>query len=382
MVSKTPIAYGIEEIFAYPINVVYTALTCFIISFGVLANLALARVYYKGNIRRSHFHFCLMHLGAANIGQQIGFIPWMVVDLKTTYSPDPLLDTVICGFTDGLSGFFVAAFVNVWSILHMSIIRYQIIKHPMMANMRIATKRRSRRAFILFWVFSAMLMVPNLLTFENTRGYGFCVRTHRYTREFTGIYRSLLALAGLVVPVIIIMVVYFLIFHQFYYKETNNNPRAEDGKQGAKRAAGVDSFVSKVKRNNRNRVVRFLGVVVLIFLCSWAPFGVYFILNTIGFFATGAAAEYRKTRIMKWTMLPCLSTAITNVLFYTVMNPQFRKEFWRRRRHTRRTTVKSAYLSTTSTMSRQVSSQEPQDKSQVSVAEKRRSSSHIDESKN
>jgi len=324
----------IEDIFDYPTNLVYITLTCLIMTFGVLVNLALARVYYKGDIQRSHFHFCLMHLGVANIGQQIGFVPWMVVDLKATYSADPLLDTVICGFTDGLSGFFLAAFVNVWSILHMSVVRYQIIKHPMMANMRIATKRRSRLAFILFWVFSALLIVPNLLTFENTRVYGFCVRTHRYTREFTGVYRSLLSLAGLVVPIIIIVVVYILIFRQFFHKGSNNAR-------------------------------------------------VYFILNTVGYFATGTASEYRKTRIMKWTMLPCLSTGITNVLSYTVMYPQFRKEFWRRRRHTRRTTVKSTYLSTTSTISRQMPSRET---SQVSVdtatTKSRRSSSYVEEAKN
>jgi len=371
----------IEDIFDYPTNLVYITLTCLIMTFGVLVNLALARVYYKGDIQRSHFHFCLMHLGVANIGQQIGFVPWMVVDLKATYSADPLLDTVICGFTDGLSGFFLAAFVNVWSILHMSVVRYQIIKHPMMANMRIATKRRSRLAFILFWVFSALLIVPNLLTFENTRVYGFCVRTHRYTREFTGVYRSLLSLAGLVVPIIIIVVVYILIFRQFFHKGSNN-AREEGGNQGASQG-GANRFVSQVKRKNRNRVVRFLGVLALTFVCSWVPFGVYFILNTVGYFATGTASEYRKTRIMKWTMLPCLSTGITNVLSYTVMYPQFRKEFWRRRRHTRRTTVKSTYLSTTSTISRQMPSRET---SQVSVdtatTKSRRSSSYVEESKN
>ncbi|XP_066918051.1 QRFP-like peptide receptor [Clytia hemisphaerica] len=309
---------AVQEIFDYPWNFVYTALATILLSCGIIANLVFIYVYRHENIQRTHFHFCLVNLGTANIGQQIGFIPWIIINLKTVHSENPILDSIICGFTDGLTGFFVAAFVNVWIILHMSIVRYKIIKNPMANTLN--NKRKSMRLFIGFWISSCLVFIPNTLTMENTQTYGFCLRTHRFTKEFTGIYRSVLSISGLVIPIFIMTVVYVLVFCQFYYQARDKfDP----------------DFVSQVKVNHRNRVVRFLGVLVLIFICSWLPFGVYFILNTIGFFEKTMQVEYIKTRIMKLTMLPCISTAFTNVLFYTIMNPQFRKEFWNRRRHRR-----------------------------------------------
>ncbi|XP_066933647.1 QRFP-like peptide receptor [Clytia hemisphaerica] len=356
---------AVQEIFDYPWNFVYTALATILLSCGIIANLVFIYVYRHGNIQRTHFHFCLVHLGAANIGQQIGFIPWIIINLKTVHSENPILDSIICGFTDGLTGFFVAAFVNVWIILHMSIIRYRIIKNPMANTLN--NKRKSMRLFIGFWISSCLVFIPNTLTMENTQTYGFCLRTHRFTKEFTGIYRSVLSISGLVIPIFIMTVVYVLVFCQFYYQARDKfDP----------------DFVSQVKVNHRNRVVRFLGVLVLIFICSWLPFGVYFILNTIGFFEKTMQAEYIKTRIMKLTMLPCISTAFTNVLFYTIMNPQFRKEFWNRRRHRRQNTVISAYLSSSSRMSsRQISEMSEISTISISVSMRRTISEATEERK-
>ena len=199
---------AVQEIFDYPWNFVYTGFATILLSCGIIANLVFIYVYRHGNIQRTHFHFCLVHLGAANIGQQIGFIPWIIINLKSVYSDNPILDSIICGFTDGLTGFFVAAFVNVWIILHMSIVRYKIIKNPMANTLN--NKRKSRRLFLMFWISSCLVFIPNTLTMENTKKYGFCLRTHRFTKEFTGIYRSVLSISGLVIPIFIMTIVYFL----------------------------------------------------------------------------------------------------------------------------------------------------------------------------
>ena len=82
-------------------------------------------------------------------------------------------------------------------------------------------------------------------------------------------------------------------------------------------------FKSSTKKKHRLKVIRHIGILIAVFLVSWVPFGVCWTLHMIKYFSTGIKGEYEKSRLVKYTLLPCLAASILNILFHGELRAGF-----------------------------------------------------------
>jgi len=295
---------SVEEIFSDHVSIIYTTICITIIISACSLNAISIAMYWSERIRRTYFNFCLLNLSIANMIQQVGFLPYLVIDIRKMKSTVWYLEAARCGLLDGLSIFFTAAFVNVYIICFLSINWYRIIKKPFMKR---TEKKRMFLIFCIAWLLGCVMIIPNFLRFKIDEVHGFCVRSGIFGQTFFLFYGGILFLVGLVIPVTIMSIVYILILY-LMYKKTNNG-----------------EFKSHTKERHRSRIIRFLGVLINIFLVCWLPFGIYWIMNVTDYFTPGIAGDYEKTRINKLVLVPCLLAGVFNIIFYGLTDQEFRR---------------------------------------------------------
>ena len=313
----------VEQIFSDHVTIIYITVCIAIIISACALNAISIIMYWTKRIQRTPFNFCLMNLAIANIIQQVGFLPYLVIDIRKMKSAVWYLEAARCGLLDGMSVFFAAAFASVYIICFLTINWYRIIKKPFLKRTK---KKHMLLIFCIVWFFGCCLVVPNFLRFRIDEVHGFCVRTFRFGDIFFAFYGGILFLVGLVIPLMTILITHFLIIYLMYRKSNHGQ------------------FKSSTKERHRARIIRFLGALIYIFLISWLPFGVYWIMNVAGYFTSDIAGDYQKTRINKLVMVPCLLAGVFNIIFYGLTDKEFRealRHFIHSKKTLRRMHVKS-----------------------------------------
>ena len=285
----------VEEIFSKEVTYIYLTISWTIIICSCLLNALSIAMYLTRRIRRTKFNFCLLQLAISNIVQQLGFLPYLLLDVRKIKSSTWYIESVGCGFVDGLSAFFASAFVTVYTICFMSVNWYCIIKKPL-------AKRTSKKSILCFliilWLVGVLLIQPNLFTFKVDYKHGFCRRSETFGQHFIYFYKGILLFTGLILPVLIMCITYVLIILDLLMSRTTGE------------------FKSSTKKKHRLKVIQHIGILIAVFLASWLPFGVYWTLLMTSYFSEGIKGDYEKTRGIKYTMLPCLMASILNTLTY------------------------------------------------------------------
>ena len=235
-----------QNVFDPPIENLYLAV-CFLVIFsGISFNLSIIWLFHRRDISHTLFNFCLVQLGISNIFQNVNAIPYIVVDLRKTDKVNWIVDSVRCGFVDGQSLFFTGAFVTVYIISFMSVKWYLIIKNPLNARQH---QDPPVKYIVLLWIMACLIITPNFFTFELDPFHGFCTRAHQENVfDYVLTYKIVLLIVGFVLPIFVMIIAFALIVRQFYVK-TN-----------------IGENVSQVKLKYRKKVVRFLGIVIGVFL--------------------------------------------------------------------------------------------------------------------
>lgn len=296
------------RVFDATTNTVYMTLSLVMIVFGILMNVVVVFLYVRKKIQRSRFNFSLLHLSASNIAQHIGLLPHLIIDLKQIpVDVSIITETLICSVTDGLTLFFMFASTSANILCFITITRYLVIKNPIKNYIN-----GSKNTYLLctMWLLGVIFLLPNALSWKLDHKNGFCVRGKLYSNQVTfRVYAWSMLIVGLVVPVFLMVWTYSQTVYRFYIKKPDE---AHGG-------------IQKIKY--RKQVTALLGALIIVYLLSWLPYSVYWTLSIQNYFGTGINAEYKKSRIMRLTLLPCLGGSMMNVIFYGLSNYEFRQKF-------------------------------------------------------
>ena len=150
-------------------------------------------------------------------------------------------------------------------------------------------------------------------TFKYDKINGYCKPNYDIENWWLRFHEGVLLLFGFFIPHCLMLVIYALIIREFYIKSKLGN-----------------NVESPVKIKYRKKVVVFLGIVICVFLVSWSPFGIVFILMTMtDHLGTPADPRFdvRNMRLLKLVTLPCFCAAILNVACYAVKDVEMRNGF-------------------------------------------------------
>lgn len=294
----------VEILFSDSLRVTLYVIYTIIIVFTVCMNGLVIYTYNSHGIQVTKFNLCLVHISASNIAQNIGIIPFIAVDLSTVGNKSKYIDSIICGFTDGLCGFFGGAFTCVICITFTSITRYLVIKKPLVGHVN---KQKTKVYLTCFWLCGYLSLVPNLFSWELDQIHGFCVRKHLFSAITGLLYNALLFIFGLLVPTMVMTVTYLMTIYHLY------------------KIQPTPSVANRSKLKHRKHVIVLLGALIAAFLVCWSPFGLYWMLSSLSYFGNNIQAEYEKSRLLRYILIPCLLAGVTNPVMYALTSSAFRK---------------------------------------------------------
>ena len=292
---------NVEEIFDPVTNVILSTLYAILLTVGIGSNGFVVYMYCSKKISKTQINTCLLHLSLMNVGQHIGVIPFLSVDMNTLPSFERYTGSIICAMTHGLYGMFTFAMASVYCLTFMCVSRYLIIKKPLSGHFTIATTHKIMGAC---WVFGIVWSIPLLLLWKIDRRYGFCLHHWQIDERLGDTFEIFSFVIGLIIPTLVMTVTCALLVCELYRKS--------------------DKAVCVTKLKRRKRVVVLLvGLVVIFFICS-IPYGVYWILVVGSYFLTFPGDVYKEIRIIRGVIVPSLLAGILNPLFYGVTGKHFR----------------------------------------------------------
>lgn len=147
----------VEEILSKQGECIYKGFSWTIVICACILNTWSIAMYFTRHIKRTKFNFCLLQLAVSNIVQQLGFLPYLIQDVRQIRSPTWYIESIYCSSTCGLSVFFTAAFVTVYTICFVTINWYRIIKKPLV---RKTNKKSIFTLHMILWFTGALLIIP------------------------------------------------------------------------------------------------------------------------------------------------------------------------------------------------------------------------------
>lgn len=297
--SNKTVTHSFGEIFKPNVLIAYKLVCWLVILVGMFMNSCTIYLYVTKRIQQTHFNNSLKHLSISSIVQYLGFIPFLVVNLKNIPEGDPL-GSFVCGLTFGMTVFFGATFVSTYIVTFMSVERFRIIKSPIVSLG--LTNKKNVKIYAALWLASIILLAPNLFTYKLNKNIGICTRSiNQYGKYTIYIYGYLMVLIALPIPTFVMVTTYLLTIYQLYKKK------------------------SEARLRHRRQVVKVLGMLIVIFLIGWMPFGMNWLLSYLDYYRKDEL--YKDIRISRFSLVPALCVPILNVLIYGMTNMQFRRSF-------------------------------------------------------
>ena len=274
-----------------------------IIILGIGTNLIVIYLYQTRNIRYNHFNLCLAHLSAMNIAQHLGTIPFITIDWSSITISNVFAERLLCGISEGLSVFFCFAFSSVYCLCLMSIYRYYIIKYPLRRHI---TKKKTKKILFSLWVAGVLWILPNMVSLKLDKNHSFCIRQYMWSYMLSVIYKSLLFIIGMVLPVLVMVIVYLLIIREMFRKQKYEQ-------------------TNWAKLKYRKKILTLLGTLISIYLICWLPFGIYWLLRLLSYFGDDEEGLERRHSLIRYIMIPCLLAGLLNPIFYALISTEFRR---------------------------------------------------------
>uniref|UniRef100_A0A7M5VCC9 G-protein coupled receptors family 1 profile domain-containing protein n=1 Tax=Clytia hemisphaerica TaxID=252671 RepID=A0A7M5VCC9_9CNID len=311
------------QIFTPEGNLIYSIMTMTLVIAGIILNSLFVALYNSRSkiIKQNHFNLSLAQLSFAYIVQYIGFIPYVLLNVRS-FSKLKTAASIhfLCGIKDGLSLFFAAANCCIYLLCSMTYTRYMLINKPLSASR--FTKERCKRLYVIFWMVSIVSMIPNYLTLYAYGELPFCLRTYPLGESFMRFYGAITVLIGFVIPFLVLVLIYFMVVCKLY---STRNERCSNA------GPGLQNQNKVLKKSYRTKVVKILGVVLGIFIICWLPMMCGWVLGYTGFYDRSFESEEAKARMYRFVLLPALCSGILSVLFNVFSNSSIRASIRRRK---------------------------------------------------
>ncbi|XP_065674566.1 pyroglutamylated RF-amide peptide receptor isoform X2 [Hydra vulgaris] len=304
-----------REIFSYEeklaIRISYAIVTCI----GIISNCIVSYLIIRNRYLRTIVNLLILNLAISDIIACLSMYPFIYFNMSET-SIRGTAANVLCGFTEGLYGFFAAATVSLITLSVLSISRYLGINHPMKVTWKLGYKHM-KWVFGLSWALSLVLLIPNVLSFKYNEDLKLCIRNWASgVNPLT--YFIFTGLLGVFLPLSSLSFTYFTSLYTLWFKG-----RLSKNRKKKNSVASESSIILK------RRALKLLGVLVLIYLICWSPFATYWLLSVvIGEYSVGNFDDERKSiRITRLTLFFAVSNTVLNPIVYAYTSRQLRSAF-------------------------------------------------------
>ena len=282
---------------------------------GILSNATVSYLIIRNRYLRTIVNLLILNLAISDIIACLSMYPFIFFKLSET-NIRGMKANVLCGFTEGLYGFFAAATVSLITLSVLSISRYLGINHPLKVTWKLGHKHM-KWVFGLSWALSLGLLTPNVLSFKYDEDLKLCIRNWA-SGVNPLIYFIFTGLLGVFLPLSSLTFTYFTSLYTLWFKGRFNK-----NKNKSNSIASQSSFLLK------RRALKLLGVLVLIYLICWSPFASYWLLSVvIGEYTVGNYDDERKSiRTTRLTLFFAVCNTVLNPIVYAYTSRQLRAAF-------------------------------------------------------
>ena len=288
----------------YTIIGLYVLVTCV----GICGNSTVVYLFASKKIRYTSFNMLLLNLSIADLLADIFSYPYIFggIDLSHLRKLSSKKANMACAFTIGLTPFWVVTTVSLFTLGFISIQRCVKIRFPMRFNW-ITTRRCTIMYIVVAWIAGIAFTFPNFFSFKFIRKTAVCDREYP-PNFYSGIYRIMVVILGLALPVFVMLLSFFLTACKVLKKSS---------------ALGeTSSTPSMIKRR---KAVKLLGALIIVFFVCWSPFFTYFLLGAI--ITSTFRGKNLASKIICGTILIALCNTVADPVVYALRGDEFRKGF-------------------------------------------------------
>ena len=290
MVNKTEFTQ-VGEIEYYITLTVFSILT----ALGLFVNAYIVCIYVFINKVRTMFCRFLLHLSLINIGQYIGIIPYLVVDLHRVPFYSKYLESFVCSVCDGHSSMLVFSMASVLLLTAMSILRCESMISPFR---RLINELNLNKIFFFTWFFGCISFIPYMLSYKLNHKVGICYRSWIISESFGFAYMTIIYISGMLIPLSVMIVACITSYFKLRTKQFN----------------------CKSLPSIRQQVLFRLITLVVVFCATWFPYSIYWLMTFTIYARNDNEKQFKRVKLLRYVLIPSLIGGVVgpvlNVLYW------------------------------------------------------------------
>lgn len=226
--------------------------------------------------------------------------------------PPTTLGRIYCKVMYPSLFFWLCIVASTYILMTMCIERYIAVVFPLYFN-RIASKQKASLCVLCVWLVSILQVLYTLFIYIYDDRTGYCSSTvTTYIGQTARGYYAFLT--RLVIPVFIMLITQILIAGSLH--------RQSKRFQGMVSSKGDDKGSPKLSFHlvARNRVIKMMLIVVLVYLFTWTPNQIAYFCFNLGYIS----ASYRGSSLQNILTVLGFINSCANPFIYATRNPEFR----------------------------------------------------------
>ena len=155
----------------------------------------------------------------------------------------------------------------------------------------------------VFWTAGFLIIIPNSIAWEVNNG--ICLRTKLFGDDFTRIYLLCATLISTMIPLTVMIVCYCIIIQRMFKR--------------------MDKNTNKAILQRRTKVVKLLGILIILYFLGGLGIFIYNFLRFQGYFKEVLEDEQRKRDLFNLAVIPLMLEGTLNVIVYSLMKKEIRE---------------------------------------------------------
>ncbi|XP_054768529.2 QRFP-like peptide receptor [Lytechinus pictus] len=223
--------------------------------------------------------------------------------------PPTILGSIYCKVLYPSLFFWLCIVASTYILMTMCIERYIAVVFPLYFN-RIASKQKASVFVLCIWLVSFLQCLYTLFVYIYDDRIGYCGTTIKSVAGNTarGYYAFL---TRLVIPVLIMIATQVMIARSLHLQ----------GKQFQTMVGGNGSTKMSFHQVARNRVIKMMLIVVLVYLFTWTPNQIAYFCYNLGYIS----ASYSGSSLQNILTVLGFINSFANPFIYAARSPDFRQ---------------------------------------------------------